>query len=164
MAAGLCLFAMFTGIPLAAVEAFTYQYCNDYYCYGYEYGDFMAPYMGNLPVYNNPASNGRGMTYGGMPASYNPSLYGGMPASSSQYGNAGYGNSGYMPSSGQTGPAYGSDCSYPYFNCPRSGYGITRSYPWGDYTSCYWGADYGYYSCNEDPHQWLYDPYSGEYY
>ncbi len=33
---------------------------------------------------------------------------------------------------------------------------------WGN-PSCNWG-DYRGYGCDRDPHQWIYDPYSGEYY
>jgi hypothetical protein len=65
----------------------------------------------------------------------------------------------YPPSTG-TNP----NCSYPYYSCPNLGYGVVRPYPWGDNTRCYWGADYGYNSCESDPHQYVYDPYSGEWY
>jgi len=34
---------------------------------------------------------------------------------------------------------------------------------WGNQL-CNWGSDYRGYPCDRDPHQWIYDPYTGTYY
>lgn len=98
-----------------------------------------------------------------MPPAYNQYYYPAYEYGAPQYPATRY-TPHYPPQQPGRGASYGQDCTWPYTNCPNLGYGIVRSYPWGDYTRCYWGSDYGYNSCSYDPHQWLYDPYSGEWY
>lgn len=64
--------------------------------------------------------------------------------------NYGYQQPQYMPSYGYGG--YGGG-----YGMPDGGRDI-----WGN-PSCNWG-DYRGYGCGYDPHQWIYDPYSGTYY
>lgn len=73
---------------------------------------------------------------------YPQTNYGGLPA---QAGGYGYQQPTYY------GGGYGG------YGTPDGGTDI-----WGN-PSCNWG-DYQGYSCGTDPHQWIYDPYSGEYY
>ena len=57
---------------------------------------------------------------------------------------------------------------YPSYQNYGGGYGYGSSYGqpvagtdfWGN-PMCNWGADYGNFPCDRDPHQWVYDPYTG---
>lgn len=48
--------------------------------------------------------------------------------------------------------------SYSYSPQPTGGTDL-----WGT-PLCSWGADYMGYPCDRDPHQWIFDPYSGSWY
>lgn len=66
--------------------------------------------------------------------------------------NYGYQQPQYMPSY-----SYGYGGGYGGYGQPDGGTDI-----WGN-PSCNWG-DYRGYGCSYDPHQWIYDPYTGTYY
>jgi hypothetical protein len=68
-------------------------------------------------------------------------------------------------------PAYFYEPSY-YPHYSYGSYGPGQSYApqptggtdfWGNQL-CNWGPGYGGYPCDRDPHQWIFDPYTGTYY
>lgn len=75
-------------------------------------------------------------------------------------------------SGGYTGYGYSSYGSYPQMMYdPYFGYSAAfgPAYPTGDYDLvgqplCQWYDYNGHTPCNYDPHQWIYDPYTGTWY
>lgn len=83
-----------------------------------------------------------------------------VPGMNTSYGTPSYQNYSY-PSYQQysySEPQYTSYGSYGYGAAPTGGKDF-----WGN-PMCNWGADYGNFPCDRDPHQWVYDPYSGSWY
>lgn len=122
------------------------------------------------PAYGQPMQN-YGQTAGAYAPTQDPqrqsSAYGptnSAPARNTQQGNT-YGGATMMPGGYPADVWLGpTNDILNAVDQPYNGYGTTRAYPWGDYTRCYWGADYGYSSCSFDPHQWLYDPWTDSWY
>lgn len=138
----------------AAAGAQSYGYSTGYIpvSYGYQQPNYVI----YQPVTVNPYQYQSGIGMGGQSfpnyaTGYYPSYGYGSYDSYSSYGYDWYG--------------YGYD-SYGY-----GGYGVnpnTPHYYTGDRDAlnnelCYW-ADYGRSPCDFNPHQWVYDPYTGTWY
>ena len=161
-------------VPCTYDYQYGYGYSYDPYAYAgysydpyqYSYGYSYDPYQQYSYGYNYPSTNyyttpGMGYSYTAPGQSYGYT-YG---TSGSSYNGASwvypYQSSGTFmyPDSSLLGFNLN-----PYNDQPYNGYGTTRSYPWGDWTNCYWGNGYGYSSCNYNPAQPLFDPWSGTWY
>lgn len=141
-----------------------YQYDDPYQSY-YSYGSYY-PSTNYYTNYGNTGYYGQqyglGTYYPGYQYGYYGSTYASPYASWSQPISANLSYSGYYTPQQNTG--YLGLNLNPYNDQPYNGYGITRSYPWGDWTRCYWGNGYGYSSCNYNPAQPLFDPWTGTWY
>lgn len=129
-------------MPSYAAPSFT-QPINNYVYSGSSY---------SVPTYSYPAYN-----------SYNTPSYNSYPS----YGSQSYG---FMPSysypqySSYSYPSYGY-ADYGFYGGGYGGYAQPTGGAdfWGN-PMCNWGYDYGNFPCDRDPHQWVYDSYSGEWY
>ncbi len=121
----------------------TYNQPSQYQNYGYQnYGYQNYSYGQN---YNN---------YYTQPVNYAQTSY--APYNYAPYYDYGYQNYSYTPS-------YNSG----YNSNPSYGYTYSNQVPgtdlWGN-DLCYWGEGYNNLPCDRDPHQWVYDAYSGSWY
>ncbi len=171
----------------------SYSYSYPSYSYTPSYSPTYAPTMyNNYPPQNYSTYSQPSYGYNSHP-SYNsaPSYgYNSQPAYSNypSYGNNSYPSYNNYPSYNYGNTSY----NYPsqnYYSAQNYGYGPSRpdydphTAPWSNYYTMYpqvphqytgdsdafgaplcdW-AGYGRSDCSFDPHQWVYDPYSGTWY
>ena len=149
----------------------------------YAFGPSSASYNTGMIGTYQPAYNANGMHYPSqMSFGQNYSGYQAQPAMNQRF-NAKFLNYNYiapmnyaampqyqqqyqMPQNNYSYPQY----SYQQYSQPSyGGYGYGYAQPtgnqdfWGNQL-CDWGYDYQGYPCDRDPHQWIYDPYTGSWY
>jgi hypothetical protein len=141
------------------------QYMPSYMVPSYSsYGYTQPSYNYSQPSYNTPSYNTPSYTYPNYGYGSNPTYY-------DQYNYYPYTNTQKDPNSypryWPAHPEY--DDSYAWFSNYYQDYPNT----YGVYTGntdlfgtplCDWSSGYKGYDCSYDPHQWVYDPYTGTWY